>query len=110
MMLLCGADISSTITPQAHGVQCKRSTAVASPLCCVAPGTYRGCEYAGLVLNEWPHIPLDRLSVQVRLEAVLGKARASDDQTLDNAPVYVPHNSSKHLQHQTSKTAPVKLL
>jgi hypothetical protein len=98
MLLLCSADIMSMSTVN-HGVQC--STAASWPLSECCSWTYRCCEYAGPVLDEWPHIPLDCLSIQVGLEAVLGKARASDDQTLDDAPVYVPHNSCKHLQDQT---------
>jgi hypothetical protein len=59
--------------------------------------THLRCEYAGLVLYEWPHVPLDCLRLQVALEAVLGKPRASDDQALDHGPVHVPHDSAEHL-------------
>mgnify|MGYP001806733511 CR=1 FL=1 len=59
---------------------------------------HRCCEYAGLVLDEWPYVPLDSLCIQVCLEAVLGKARPSNHQTLDDAPVNMTHHRRQHLQ------------
>lgn len=61
---------------------------------------HRCCEYAGLVLDERPHVPLDRLCVKVGLEAVLGKPRPRNHQALDNTPVDVPHDSREHLHTQ----------
>jgi len=58
------------------------------------------------MFNEWPHIPLDRLSIKVGLEAVLGKAWPSNHKALDNAPVNVPQHCCEDLQQRAAKTKP----